>query len=224
MRLHATGADGSTDKYDVVARFVTEHDLRTVLDVGCRDGVLHRRLVLGSREPLPSYLGVDLAPEAKGLPVVVADLARGLPFDDASVELVAALDVVEHLDDFLAGLEELERVTSRYVVLTLPNLAHFLFRARFLVTGRIGGKYDLVYGQGRDRHRWLTVQPQTDAYLSEYCSRRGHRLHSVDLPHAGRKSGPVERTLARLGLPRSWYVWVTVYVIEKLPEGSTGAT
>src|SRR5206468_12185608 len=108
------------------------------------------------------------------------------------------------------GLEELVRVSGRYVALTLPNMAHFLFRARFLVKGRLSGKYDLAYDGGRDRHRWVTVLPQTRDYLAKFCADRGFMLESLDLGYNGRRIGPVERAMATARLPAAWHVWVTV--------------
>ena len=40
-------------------------------------------------------------------------LAESLPFADESFEIVTALDVVEHLDDDIAGLKEMHRVLQK---------------------------------------------------------------------------------------------------------------
>lgn len=81
-----------------------------ILDVGCGTGAnLEMLAQFGAAE------GVDVADEAlefcraKGLKTHKG-LAEKLPFADASFELVTALDVVEHLDDDVAGLKEMRRV------------------------------------------------------------------------------------------------------------------
>ena len=59
--------------------------------------------------------GVDVSPDAiafcgaRGLNVKLG-AAEELPYDDAQFDLVTALDVVEHLDDDVAGLREMRRV------------------------------------------------------------------------------------------------------------------
>ena len=81
-----------------------------ILDVGCGTG--------GNLEMLEKFgaaEGVDVSDEAlefcksKGLKVHKG-LAEELPFADASFDVVTALDVVEHLDDDVAGLKEMLRV------------------------------------------------------------------------------------------------------------------
>ncbi len=81
-----------------------------ILDVGCGTG--------GNLEMLSEYgsaEGVDVSEEAldfcrsKGLKVRKG-LAEKLPFDDEVFDLVTGLDVVEHLDDDVAGLREMNRV------------------------------------------------------------------------------------------------------------------
>lgn len=54
-------------------------------------------------------------------PDYVADI-RELPFDDKSFDLVMACQVLEHLpwNDLSRALKELERVTSKYAIISLP--------------------------------------------------------------------------------------------------------
>jgi SAM-dependent methyltransferase len=60
--------------------------------------------------------GVDISHDAlsfcreRGVQKVRHGAAENLPYDDASFDLVTALDVVEHLDDDRAGLKEFRRV------------------------------------------------------------------------------------------------------------------
>jgi SAM-dependent methyltransferase len=212
-----------TDKYAELSDWILDRGVESVVDVGCRDGVLGRTMAQRSGgRTLPRYFGVDFVAQ-EGSPVsVLADLSVGLPFDDGAADMVVALDVVEHLDDFQGGLEEIYRVSRRFVGLTLPNMAHGVLRAKFFLQGRIGGKYDLRYGYGKDRHRWMTVLDQTDCYLETFARETGSRLTCIHLPLSGRRSGPVERTLSVLRFDPSWYVWVTLYLLEKPGVHGTG--
>ena len=81
-----------------------------ILDVGCGTGAnLEMLAQFGQSE------GVDVSDDAlefcraKGLKAHKG-LAEELPFADESFDLVTALDVVEHLDDDVAGLKEMRRV------------------------------------------------------------------------------------------------------------------
>ena len=83
-----------------------------ILDVGCGTGANLEMLArFGSAE------GVDVSDEAlefcrkKGL-TVQKGLAEILPYDDETFDVTTALDVVEQLDDDIAGLKEMHRVTK----------------------------------------------------------------------------------------------------------------
>src|SRR2546423_14400835 len=82
-----------------------------ILDVGCGTGANLQMLAKhGASE------GVDVSGEAldfcraRGLSKVKQGAAESLPYEDASFDLVTGLDVVEHLDDDVAGLKEMRRV------------------------------------------------------------------------------------------------------------------
>jgi SAM-dependent methyltransferase len=85
-----------------------------ILDVGCGTGAnLEMLSEFGAAE------GVDVSAEAldfcraRGLENVKQGEAERLPYEDNAFDLVTGLDVVEHLDDDLAGLKEMRRVLRR---------------------------------------------------------------------------------------------------------------
>jgi SAM-dependent methyltransferase len=85
-----------------------------ILDVGCGTGAnLEMLSEFGEAE------GVDVSDAAltfcheRGLTNVKQGAAESLPYESDSFDLVTGLDVVEHLDDDLAGLKEMRRVLSR---------------------------------------------------------------------------------------------------------------
>ena len=99
----------------------TRQNIR-ILDVGCGTGANIEMLsAYGDAE------GVDVSDDAlefcrrKGLKVQKG-LAETLPYEDESFELTTALDVVEHLDDDIAGLKEMFRVTKHggYSLIFVP--------------------------------------------------------------------------------------------------------
>ncbi len=81
-----------------------------ILDVGCGTGAnLEMLAAFGEPE------GVDMSDDAlafcreRGLKVSKG-LAEELPFEDGAFDFATALDVIEHLDDDVAGLKEMFRV------------------------------------------------------------------------------------------------------------------
>jgi len=93
-----------------ICRRVTDRRPR-ILDVGCGTGA---NLLMLSK--YGDAEGVDVSEDAlafcreRGLENVKLGAAEQLPYDDGTFDLVTALDVVEHLDDDLAGLREMRRV------------------------------------------------------------------------------------------------------------------
>ena len=93
------------------AKAGTQNSLR-ILDVGCGTGANIEMLSqFGQAE------GVDVSDDAlefcrkKGL-TVQKGLAETLPYPDETFDISTALDVIEHLDDDIAGLKEMHRVTK----------------------------------------------------------------------------------------------------------------
>lgn len=93
-----------------------------ILDVGCGTGAnLEMLSQFGQAE------GVDVSDEAlefcrqKGL-TVQKGLAETLPYADETFDISTALDVIEHLDDDIAGLREMHRVTKNggYSLIFVP--------------------------------------------------------------------------------------------------------
>src|ERR1044071_5464670 len=82
-----------------------------ILDVGCGTGANLKMLAAYGRAE-----GVDISSQAvdfcreRGLDSVRLGAAEQLPYENGSFDLVTALDVVEHLDDDVAGLREMKRV------------------------------------------------------------------------------------------------------------------
>ena len=70
-------------------------------------------------EPFPEAAA---AARARGIGEVVEGYMESLPFEDSSFDFATSLDVIEHLDDDVAGLRELRRVVrpGGSVVVTVP--------------------------------------------------------------------------------------------------------
>jgi SAM-dependent methyltransferase len=107
---------------------------RDVLDVGCNTGYGTLRFV-----PVAGrVVGVDVSPRAidaarhrapDGRPEFVQTSGSDLPFPDDSFDLVTSFQVLEHVPDPIAFLEEIKRVARAggTVILATPNAATRLY-------------------------------------------------------------------------------------------------
>jgi SAM-dependent methyltransferase len=95
-----------------------------VLDIGCGAGNMIHHL---SRYGQVKGVEVDSRPvamaKARGYDVRQGDATRGIPFPDASFDLVTALDVIEHVDEDAAFLREAHRVARPGGILAITTPA-----------------------------------------------------------------------------------------------------
>jgi len=107
---------------------VAQHlgDGRLVLDAGSGEGYGAKELL--KRVPDLRIMGVDLSAtsllKAKEVCPPLATCAadvRSLPFLAGSFDLVISLEVLEHLQDPVRAISAFKRITSRNILLTVPN-------------------------------------------------------------------------------------------------------
>lgn len=107
-----------------------------ILDVGCGEGFT--LLKLKNEKIGKSLSGIDNLDTAikigkkihPTLNIKKGDIYK-LPYPDNSFDLVLCMEVLEHLDKPKAALKELRRVSSKYVLLSVPNEPYFTAQ-RFL--------------------------------------------------------------------------------------------
>lgn len=191
-----------------------ENNLRSILDVGCRDCVLMRYL----GETVDEYKGCDLFQNATNSVSYVLNIEEGLPLEKDSFDCVVALDLIEHLNGFQEGVEELLRITKKDLIIMLPNMSHLLFRIKFLFTGKIAEKYSLDINnscRNSDRHRWFTVLPETNQFMEGFAKRRNLILDKFNYIGNGKKMMFFAKMAKLFRLPESLYVWSTIYILKK---------
>ena len=101
---------------------------RTILDVGCGEGVLTEQWA--RRLPDTRIVGTDLDDaklkeewQRRSLPnlAFAPAISDDLPYGDGEFEAVAAIEVLEHVPDPQATLAEMARVTSRWLLVSVPR-------------------------------------------------------------------------------------------------------
>lgn len=126
-----TSGDGSYGqlaefKAEFLNTFVADHDIKTVLEIGCGDGAQLERM------DYPSYQGFDVSPTVvtmcqeryaedptKTFALAAEGLKRALP-----VDLTLSLDVIYHLVEdqvFEAYMADLFRLADRFVIVYASN-------------------------------------------------------------------------------------------------------
>ena len=126
--------------HQIIATQVETTQAEAILDVGCAEGFVVSYLrQQGLSQPI---FGGDFDDEAMlwgraqiahGMPLTKLDIHH-LPFSDNQFPLVMCLEVLEHLPDSVAGLRELARVSSEYVLLSVPHEP--LFRGANFLRGK----------------------------------------------------------------------------------------
>jgi len=102
---------------------------KRVLDIGCGDGII------ASRKPgYASYVGLDISQKRLDRCTKLygnertefkdVDVTHGLPFADASFDVVIASEIIEHVIDVPAFLSEIHRVLSPggTLIISTPNV------------------------------------------------------------------------------------------------------
>ena len=147
-RARLSLGQGSTAIHATVARLLHARGAAgTLADIGCGTGDLVREV--GDR--FTAVVGVD-AVRYEGLPPHVtfkrADLDGGpLPLDGASVDVAAAVEVIEHLENPRAFARELVRITrpGGWIAITTPNQLSVLSLLTLAVKGRFSAFQDRDY-------------------------------------------------------------------------------
>jgi 2-polyprenyl-3-methyl-5-hydroxy-6-metoxy-1,4-benzoquinol methylase len=132
----------------MVARLLAARNASgSLADIGCGTGDLAR--AVGTR--FTAITGVD-AVRYDGLPTHVnflaADLdAAPLPLPDACVDVAAAIEVIEHLENPRALVRELARITKPggWIVVTTPNQLSALSLLTLVLKGRFSAFQERDY-------------------------------------------------------------------------------
>ena len=143
-----------------------------------------------------SYTGTDLE---DGDNVLACNLEHKLPFAEGSYDIVCVLDVLEHLENTHSAFEEAKRIGKKAAIISLPNIAHWSFRLRFLTQGYLSGKYTFHDSPVVDRHRWVTNYLESKEFIKNNLDE--HRVEFINIvPKRGKTrilSQPIEAWLAR---------------------------
>ncbi|MCA8986712.1 MAG: class I SAM-dependent methyltransferase [Planctomycetaceae bacterium] len=159
-----------------------------VLDVGCDEAPLRALL------PNEKYYGVDIC----GKPDQVLNLeeCKRLPFEDESFDCVMCIEVLEHLNNLHDMFQELFRVSSQNVIVSLPNC---WCGARGKLDKGRGDilHYGLPHRKPIDRHKWFFNVSQVSDFFAA--------AHPADFQLAELRYAEKPRPLALRLMRRLYY-------------------
>jgi len=149
-----------------------------ILDVGCGEGVTIVKLKQSKIGK--TYEGIDNSEDAlrigkklyPGIDIKIGDIYN-LPYKDNSFDLVVCTEVLEHLYRPKKALTELKRISSKYVLLSVPNEPFFML-ANFL-----RGKYLRRFGNHPEH-----INQWTHIGFRNFLRRSGFRIVTARAPFA----------------------------------------
>lgn len=140
-----------------------------VLDVGCDYNSLKN--ILGNKTT-----GIDLY----GEPDIVIDFEKEKlsRFKTSEFDFVVCTEVLEHLDNLHEMVDEIFRVSNRYVLISLPNCLSIFTKWNVVVNDSAGKFYGLPFTRPEDRHRWFFSYKDINRFFENYSKLTGWKIKS----------------------------------------------
>ena len=111
------------------------------------------------------------------------DKIEKLPFETNSFDVSIALDVLEHLENFHLLVDEMNRVSKKYTIISLPNcfpLFSEIFMNNKKENSNQNGFYHKFYGlplaKPIDRHRWFLTISDIERFFYNIAEKNGYQI------------------------------------------------
>lgn len=103
------------------------------------------------------------------------DKISRIPLEDKSFDTVICLDVLEHLENFHLIVDEMNRLSKKNIIISLPNCFHSFFDIILNKRNKDEfnmGYYNKFYGlplkKPKDRHRWFFSMNDVERFFLYY--------------------------------------------------------
>jgi 2-polyprenyl-3-methyl-5-hydroxy-6-metoxy-1,4-benzoquinol methylase len=160
------------DRYEFLKKhFGTYFDqAKSILDIGCDDNFLKK--VYGEK-----VFGIDIA----GLPDQIVDLEKeSLRFlSDKSYEVSICTEVLEHIDNLHEVFTDIQRVTSKYMIISIPNSISYHRLNKLIRTHTTGKFYGLPLQKPVDRHKWYFSYKEIEAFFKGHSHAGSYEIEAM---------------------------------------------
>ncbi len=160
-----------------IAEILSEYVIGSVANIG-GGGEKHLAKYLKNSN---KYVELDIC----GSPDIVCDLENDLPFrmNNQEYDCVVATDVLEHIENPLEVLDEMIRVSGKFVILSLPNPWSMMKTNLLKKDGKSGKFYGFPTVSPIDRHKWFFNPVEAELFYNEYA--KNNDLEIVEIFHIG---------------------------------------
>ena len=138
-------------KFKIVEKIIKKESSKnmTLLDLGARDQFL-KKFISDDLQ----YTGVDRIQNDNDN--IIINLDKEFDKINEKYDIIAALDVIEHLDDPLKFYKNCKEYSKKLLLINFPNQAYYEIRLNFLFKGKLTNKFHFSGKPNDDRHRWFT--------------------------------------------------------------------
>jgi 2-polyprenyl-3-methyl-5-hydroxy-6-metoxy-1,4-benzoquinol methylase len=185
-----------------------------ILDIGCGNGIFLDRL---KKQGFGNIAGADLANylKDKSHKHIIADInVEKLPIEESSYDVITALQVLEHLENYFLILQEAARVLKPggYFIFSVPHPFNIFYRIKFALTGNMSG-----FTPDNNHYLFLTRDVFKKTFLKDFEVADIHYSRGP-VPMLGRLNiipGVKLKAKYRI-LPRcSWFADRVCYILRK---------
>lgn len=149
---------------------------KSIADIGCGKGGFTRWL---AGQTSKDVIAVDYDPpehlelEFKNVDARNADLNEKWPIEDSKVDVVYALEVIEHVENTRHFIREIKRILSRkgYAFISTPNNESLFSRVNFMLSGEHRYFQDSCYP--------AHINPVLSTEIERICSENNINLSGV---------------------------------------------
>lgn len=174
------------ERNQFVAQELSDYIGQTVLNIGGGGQKYLKEFI----DPSIQYYELDIA----GDPDLKIDLEKQLPIpaEDNSYETVICTDVLEHLDNFHDVFDELIRISSKWIILSLPNaardaLAYYRNQIylqdnsleRKMNYGKHMKYYGLPFNKPLDRHKWFFSYTEAEEFIQQKAQEKNLTIQEM---------------------------------------------
>ena len=171
MHTNFTNRD---EKQQFIAEKFKDILKKSVLDVGADEGYIKKYMPEGV-----AYKGIGLGGENPDIVAVNLE-ENAIPFDNGTFETVMCMDVLEHLENIHHVFKELCRVSSKNVLISLPNPLGDLMgnmRKQNHKQHQLVKFYGLPVEKPNDRHKWFFSATEAQYFVSTLAEECGYEIH-----------------------------------------------